>query len=345
MKADGNDYYYAHDHLYSPAALIDSSGTVLERYEYDAYGNCSILEPNFAPDPDGQSDYGNNYLFTGRRVDILDNGSLKIQYNRNRYYDYYTGRWLTHDPLGIAPAGGEKNQFGPEKELTYGLNLYEYALSSPTNVLDPTGTIPIWLEKWAKKYGYIAWRTFMVRAPHWRVVMDQWYWEIPPDSMTYTGIGDPRNMDIARNAGFQKLLRCWIARKYCGTRVPTSMFWWVRDSGFFWRYYYGFGNTAGGWAAYNSTTHFLGSYTAGLTEVARADCKIDIRVRIDNISGWTSATRLPNFAKKRLGGLISVFQDHPRGGARYSPSTGGDFPQTYLFVLRREPIENVCILP
>ena len=34
MKADGNDYYYAHDHLYSPAALIDSSGTVLERYEY-----------------------------------------------------------------------------------------------------------------------------------------------------------------------------------------------------------------------------------------------------------------------------------------------------------------------
>ena len=77
MKADGNDYYYAHDHLYSPAALIDSSGTVLERYEYDAYGNCSILEPNFAPDPDGKSDYGNPYLFTGRRLDILDNSSLK----------------------------------------------------------------------------------------------------------------------------------------------------------------------------------------------------------------------------------------------------------------------------
>ena len=47
----------------------------------------------------------NAYLFTGRRVDILDNGSLKIQYNRNRYYDYYTGRWLTHDPLGIDRAG------------------------------------------------------------------------------------------------------------------------------------------------------------------------------------------------------------------------------------------------
>ena len=78
MKDEGNDYYYAHDHLYSPAALIDSSGTILERYEYDAYGDCSILEPNFAPDPDGKSDYGNPYLFTGRRLDILDNGGLKM---------------------------------------------------------------------------------------------------------------------------------------------------------------------------------------------------------------------------------------------------------------------------
>jgi|GEM_PF-5436076 len=81
MKVDANDYYYVHDHLYSPAVLAGSSGTVFERYEYDAYGNCYVLEPNFAPDPDGESDYGNPYLFTGRRVDILDSGSLKIQYN------------------------------------------------------------------------------------------------------------------------------------------------------------------------------------------------------------------------------------------------------------------------
>jgi len=124
MKADGNDYYYAHDHLYSPAALIDSSGTVLERCEYDAYGNCSILEPNFAPDPDGKSDYGNPYLFTGRRLDILDSGSLKTQYNRNRYYDYYTGRFTTHDSLGY----------------TDGMNLYEYVKSVPIYFLDPFGT-------------------------------------------------------------------------------------------------------------------------------------------------------------------------------------------------------------
>jgi len=99
-------------------------GTVLERYEYDAYGKCSILEPNFAPDPDGKSDYDNPYLFTGRRLDILDNSSLKIQYNRNRYYDYYTGRFTTHDPLGYID----------------GMNLYEYVSSNVVLYLDPSGT-------------------------------------------------------------------------------------------------------------------------------------------------------------------------------------------------------------
>jgi RHS repeat-associated protein len=58
-------------------------------------------------------------------VDILDSGSLKIQYNRNRYYDYYTGRWLTHDPLGYID----------------GMNLYDYVKGSPIRFQDPLGTI------------------------------------------------------------------------------------------------------------------------------------------------------------------------------------------------------------
>ena len=31
-----NDYYYVHDHLYSPAALTDDQGTVLERCPLNA---------------------------------------------------------------------------------------------------------------------------------------------------------------------------------------------------------------------------------------------------------------------------------------------------------------------
>ena len=64
-----------------------------------------------------------NNLFTGRRVDFLDSNDLVLQYNRNRYYDYYTGRWLTQDPLGYID----------------GMSLYEYVDSNPLMYLDSLG--------------------------------------------------------------------------------------------------------------------------------------------------------------------------------------------------------------
>jgi len=147
--SSGNDYYYLHDKCIeqseiptpwdNPAALVEDSGTVVERYEYDAYGACRVLEPNFAPDPDGLSDYANPYLFTGRRLDILDADSLKIQYNRNRYYDPQTGRWLTHDPLGIAPNPPKPNVFDVLGQNEDGMNMYEYVNSWPVSLLDSYG--------------------------------------------------------------------------------------------------------------------------------------------------------------------------------------------------------------
>jgi RHS repeat-associated protein len=59
------------------------------------------------------------FLFSG----LLDGGSLKIQYNRNRYYDQYTGRWTTHDPMHYGDS----------------MNLYEYGLGSPQTQADPMG--------------------------------------------------------------------------------------------------------------------------------------------------------------------------------------------------------------
>ncbi len=43
-----DDLYYAHDHLFSPVALIESDGDVVERYEYDAYGKWAIYLPDFS---------------------------------------------------------------------------------------------------------------------------------------------------------------------------------------------------------------------------------------------------------------------------------------------------------
>jgi RHS repeat-associated protein len=130
---------YVHDHLYSPAALTTANGTVQERYEYDAYGRPYVLEPNFADDPDGASDYSNPYYFTGRRVDFLDSGNLTLQHNRHRYYDYDTGRWTTHDPRGIDPGVESGYRVSVLGQYTDGLDLYEYVSSNPLASSDAYG--------------------------------------------------------------------------------------------------------------------------------------------------------------------------------------------------------------
>jgi len=144
MRYDGSDsewYFYAHDHLYSPAVLMDDNADILERYEYDAYGNVHVLDADFTDDADGFSDYDNTIYFTGRRMDTLDNGDLDVYYYRHRYYDDYTGRFFMHDPLGMNPAGGRFNAFNISSQYQDGLNLYEYARDNPTGQLDSSGLI------------------------------------------------------------------------------------------------------------------------------------------------------------------------------------------------------------
>ncbi len=129
------DEFLTHDHLHSPAVLLTLGGTIHERYEYDAYGNPTIYtgdggDGNWFDGDETSGDssaLGNPYLFTGRRVDFLDSNDLVLQYNRNRYYNYYTGRWLTQDPL----------------EYVDGMSLYEGCLSNPLLYVDPLGLFTI----------------------------------------------------------------------------------------------------------------------------------------------------------------------------------------------------------
>jgi len=86
-----------------------------------------------------QSYFTNPYYFTGRRVDFLDDGELTLQHNRHRSYDYYTGRWLTHDPLGIDPAGAKQNLFLVLLQYADGPSLYQYVRSGPVIYVDPWG--------------------------------------------------------------------------------------------------------------------------------------------------------------------------------------------------------------
>ena len=71
-----------------------------ERYEYDAYGKPTMWLGDYDMLNQEISPYGNPYYFTGRRVDEIGHSAWLIQYNRNRFYDYYTGCWLNQDPIG-----------------------------------------------------------------------------------------------------------------------------------------------------------------------------------------------------------------------------------------------------
>jgi RHS repeat-associated protein len=70
------------------------------------------------------STFRGNYAWTGREFD----SATGLQYNRARYYDPKTGRWLSQDPLGF-DAGDS--------------NLYRYVLNDPLGGTDPSGKVVI----------------------------------------------------------------------------------------------------------------------------------------------------------------------------------------------------------
>ncbi|WP_341939657.1 Lcl domain-containing protein [Marinimicrobium sp. C2-29] len=107
----GQRYYIQTDHLGSPRAVTDSSGTVVKAIRYDSYGN--ITDDS---NPDFQIPFG----FAGGLRDA-HTGLVRFGY---RDYDPETGRWTARDPIGFA--GGDSN-------------LYGYALGDPVNFIDPLG--------------------------------------------------------------------------------------------------------------------------------------------------------------------------------------------------------------
>ncbi len=111
--------YYLTDANMNVTTLVNPSGTVLERYRYDAYGRAEVLEPNHAADGDGISDYDNSILYAGYRHDA-DTGLYHVRF---RMYHPTLGRWCQRDPIGYVD----------------GLNVYEYVRSQPRRRQDPQG--------------------------------------------------------------------------------------------------------------------------------------------------------------------------------------------------------------
>jgi RHS repeat-associated protein len=108
QTSDSSVNYYHQDRLGSIRALTNSAGSVVNTYEYDAYGQRT-------------STTGSTYNPFGYTGEYTDQESGLI-YLRARYYDPSTQQFLTVDPL-----------------LAQTEEAYAYTGGSPTYFIDPTG--------------------------------------------------------------------------------------------------------------------------------------------------------------------------------------------------------------
>jgi RHS repeat-associated protein len=111
----GQLLYVYNDHLGTPQTLTDESGTVVWTATYDPFGKATINN-----DPDGN---GNSVTYNVRFPGQYEDQETGLHYNYFRYYDPSLGRYLTADPIG----------------LLGGMNLYMYAGSNPTRLVDMYG--------------------------------------------------------------------------------------------------------------------------------------------------------------------------------------------------------------
>jgi RHS repeat-associated protein len=110
ISSGGTAAWYLTDRLGSVRDIVNSSGSVIDHLDYDGFGNATETQPT----------NGDRYKWTGREFDT----ETSLQYNRARYYDPFSGRWLSMDPFGFRPGDA---------------NLYRYVMNTPVNASDPSG--------------------------------------------------------------------------------------------------------------------------------------------------------------------------------------------------------------
>ena len=112
-QINGTSYYYTNDHLGSIREVVDGSGAIHARYDYDSFGRQTKLSGYL------DADFG----FTG----FYKEKTVGLDLTLFRAYDPDKGRWLSRDPIAIGT--------GP--------NLYAYVGNDPFDYMDLFG-----LESW-----------------------------------------------------------------------------------------------------------------------------------------------------------------------------------------------------
>ena len=114
--AEARVFYYHCDQIGTPLMMTDDVGDVVWEASYKAWGEArKVIER--ASKAAGTTPR-NPIRFQGQQHD----DETGLAYNRYRYYDTTTGRFISHDPIRLAG----------------GLNLYQYA-HNPLRWVDPLG--------------------------------------------------------------------------------------------------------------------------------------------------------------------------------------------------------------
>ncbi|EMD9442999.1 RHS domain-containing protein [Burkholderia cepacia] len=107
--------WYQCDHLGTSQELTDEHSEIACAAEYRAW---DVAQEAIRKASDGRVEVRNPIRSQGQYHDH----ETELHYNRNRYYDPYSGRFVSKDPIGLAG----------------GINVYQYA-PNPTGWVDPFG--------------------------------------------------------------------------------------------------------------------------------------------------------------------------------------------------------------
>ncbi|HUO09004.1 MAG TPA: RHS repeat-associated core domain-containing protein [Phycisphaerae bacterium] len=136
-------YWVAQDANYNVLGVVDSTGTLRERYEYSAYGQRQVFfsdgsnDPNcYAPSPTSQRVWDTDTpallvttLCEFGHQGLMHDEETNLVYNRARMLNPTLGRFMQRDPLGDTNA----------VRLIEKLNVYAYEGDMPTRSIDPSG--------------------------------------------------------------------------------------------------------------------------------------------------------------------------------------------------------------
>ena len=136
FKYDNILYLYRRNQMGDVTHIYNTAGTLLAKYDYDAWGNHTVTKM-------GTNAIGdiNPIRYRGYYYDK----ETGLYYLQSRYYDPETGRFLSQDDTAyLAP------------ESLTGLNLYAYCNNNPVMLIDESGSSPKWWQSILIGLGIIA---------------------------------------------------------------------------------------------------------------------------------------------------------------------------------------------